>query len=333
MVPTQHLIQLANNESALGPSPRAVAAAASALVGGRYPDPQARLLRAALARHHDRSPEEVCATAGASEAIQLLVRAFPGEVVVPAGSFPLYAAAAVRAGLRVRTAPRDASARVDLDALRRAITPDTRLVFLACPDNPTGTTPAGLRRWLTTLPAHVIPVVDQAYAELDDAPDLTGAHPQLVTLRSFSKAYGLAGLRVGCAIGPTPCITALDAVRDPFNVSAPAEAAAIAALHDRAWLVQVRQATARGRASLAAELGQRGLHVLPGAANFVYLPRARGLADLLVHHGVQVRRLDAWGHPDAVRVTVGLPHEHAALLRAVDAGAAIRPVHDACTTC
>lgn len=308
-------VHLASNESALGPSPAALAAAAGALAGC-YPDPDAARLRAALAAHL--GADAVCATNGATEAIQLLVRAIDGEVVVPAASFPLYVRSALAAGRVVRQAPRRADHRVDLDALTAAITPRTGLVFLACPDNPTGTTPDGLDGWLRSLPAHVIPVIDHAYVEFDGPPVALDAHPNLIVLRSFSKAYGLAGLRVGAAAGAARVIAALDRVRDPFNVSAPAEAAALAALADHAWLADVRRANAAARADLAAALTARGYSPLPSAANFLFLPAAAGLADSLDAHGVAIRRLHAWGYPDAARVTVGRPDQHAALLSALD---------------
>lgn len=308
------VVHLANNESFAGPSPRAVRAAAGALLGA-YPEPDAAPLRRALA------PEGAVVTAGASEAIQLLVRAFPGEVLVSRGSFPLYARAATAAGLPVRAVPRATDGRVDLDALRAG--PDTRLVFVANPDNPTATLARDLPGWLGALPAHVVPVVDEAYAGFDPLPALDGAHPNLVRLRSFSKAHGLAGLRVGAALAAPSLARRLDAVRDPFNVSAPAQAAALASLEDRAWLGHVRRANAAARAALVEGLTARGLRTVGEAANFVYLPRVPGLADALATHGVIVRALDAWGHPDAIRITVGDDAQRDRLFAALD-GIALR---------
>ncbi len=315
--PPRAAVHLASNESATGASPRAWRAAVQA-IGACYPDPDARELRAALAEEEGLRTEEVVVTSGATEAIQLLVRALPGEVLTSEGSFPLYARAATAAGLSVRLAPRAADGRVDLDALREAIGPQTRLIFLANPDNPTGTTARGLRAWLEALPAHVVPVVDEAYAGYEALPDLRGAHENLVRLRSFSKAHGLASLRVGAALAAPSLIEALDRVRDPFNVGAPAQAAALAALGDRRWRARVRRENAAGRAELAAGLRARGLEVVEGAANFVFLPRAPGLAAALEELGLSVRPLCAWGLPGAARITVGKPDEQARLFAAID---------------
>lgn len=321
--PPRAPVHLASNESALGPSPRAVAAARDALLGG-YPEPDAATLRRALAERHDRAVDEVVVTCGSTEAIQLLVRAFPGAVAAPAGSFPLYERTATAAGREVRLAPRRADHRVDLAALAACVTADTALVFVASPDNPTGTSAQGLREWLRALPWTVVPVIDEAYAELCDAVDLAGAHPNLVVLRSFSKAYGLAALRIGYALASAAIVDALDRVRDPFNVGGPAQAAALAALADGAWLAAVRAHTEVGRRRLIDGLRARGFEAVESDANFVFVPRGAGLAELAEARGVTVRRMDAWGYPGAVRVTVGRDEEHARLFAALDAARGLR---------
>ncbi|MCK6503524.1 aminotransferase class I/II-fold pyridoxal phosphate-dependent enzyme [Myxococcota bacterium] len=315
--PPRAAVHLASNECASGPSPRALAAIPGALAE-RYPDPDARAVRAALARAERVRVDEVVVTSGATEAIQLLVRALPGEVLTASGSFPLYARAAAAAGATVRLAPRDRDGRLDLEALAAAVGPDTRLVFVANPDNPTGTTAEGLGAWLRALPGHVVPVVDEAYAGFDPLPDLDGAHPNLVRLRSFSKAHGLASLRIGAALARPPLVDALDRVRDPFNVGGVAQAAALASLHDHRWQARVSQENATWRASLVEGLRARGLAVVEGAANFVFLPHAPGLADALEAQGVTVRPLEAWGMPGAVRVTVPAPDDQQRLFLALD---------------
>lgn len=314
--PPRSPIHLASNESAHGPSPRALRAAMAAL-SARYPDPDALGLRRALASAEGLCADQVIATSGATEAIQLLVRAFTGEVLTSEGSFPLYARAALAAGRSLRLAARGEDGRVDLDALAAAIGPQTRLIFLSNPDNPTGTTAAGLREWLGRLPSWVVPVIDEAYAGYDPLPDLQGAHENLVRLRSFSKFHGLASLRIGAALARTSIIDALERVRDPFNLSAPAQAAALEALADEAWQAQVREGNAAARRALAVGLRARGLRVVEGAANFVFLPEAPGLAAALEACAITVRPLDAWGFRGAVRVTVGRADEQARLFSAL----------------
>lgn len=316
--PRAGAVHLASNESALGPSPRALAAARDAITA-RYPDPDATPLRRALAAHHGVDPAQVVVTNGSSEAIGLLVRAAPGHVVAPAGSFPLYARAARAAGRALTLAPRAPDHTVDLMALSAAIGPDTSLVFVASPDNPTGASCRGLADWLRSLPGSVVPVVDEAYAELTDAPDLRGAHPNLVTLRSFSKAYGLGSLRVGYALGPAPIVDALNRQRDPFVVNAPGQAAALAALDDTRWLKRARVHNTVGRRALMAGLRARGLKCLDSDANFVFVPDAGELVAAAAAGGVTVRCMEPWGFPGAARVTVGTDADHARLFDALDA--------------
>lgn len=317
VAPDRGDVRLASNESPFGPSPRALAAAARA-ISGAYPDAAATPLRVEIAHRLAVGAGEVVVTSGSSEAIQLLLQAFPGEVVAPLGSFPLYARIA---GPRFRGAARGPDGGVDLAALRACIGPATGLVFLANPDNPTGGSVAGLASWLRSLPPTVLPVVDEAYIEFsgrDSAVHLRGVHPNLVVLRSFSKAWGLAALRVGCAVAPAAVVDALDRVRVPFNVSAPAQAAALAALDDTAWLQRTLVHNTRARADLAAALTRRGFATLPSDANFVFLPEAPGLAAALADHGVTIRPMDAWGFPGAARITVGRDADHARLLDAID---------------
>lgn len=325
------LLSLASNESVYGASPGARAAAAAAIEGvGRYPIDGAPALVAALAEHHGLDAAGLRITNGATEAISLLCRAFPGEVVVPAGSFLAYARAANAAGLPLRVVPRlgwDA----DLDAMADVAGPRTRLVFLANPDNPTGSSFAveRLAAWLDRLPGHVVVVIDEAYAEyLGDGPHALGlAHPNLVVLRSFSKVYGLAALRVGWLAATPDIADAIDRVRDPFNNNGPGVAAACAALADGAHMRRAAGRTIVERARLVAALQSRGFAPARSAANFVCVPVADSVAfaNALAERAIAVRPLDTWGIPGAVRITVGTAADHVRLLVAIDGIAARAP--------
>jgi histidinol-phosphate aminotransferase len=326
------VIKLASNENAFGPSPKAVAAMRRACASvHRYPDAGSFYLKAALAKHLKVDPSWLCAGNGSDELLVLALRAFvePGEEVVVADpTFLIYALAATACDARVRRVPLK-DLRYDLRAMRGAITSSTKVVFIANPDNPTGTyvTEAELRRFLTGLPAHVLVVLDEAYYEFADAPDYpqtigwAAEHPLLIT-RTFSKAYGLAGLRVGYGVAQPPIIKALEAMREPFNVNSLAQAAAIAALGDRAFLAKTRRLTAEGKARLTRELAAVGLEVVPSQTNFLLVrvgPGAESLAQDLLRRGVIVRDMRAWKLEGYVRVTVGTEPENRRLVQALRA--------------
>lgn len=330
-------VSLASNESPLGPSPRATAAAVgAALCAARYPVDGSPELACALARRHGLDPAGVRVTNGATEGISLLCRAFVGEVVVTSGTFPAYARSALAAGSTVREVPRRGW-HADLDALLAACGPQTRLLFLANPDNPTGTLHGmrALAAWLARLPQHIVVVLDEAYIEYvagsgerdGDALALRGLHPNLVVLRSFSKAHGLAALRVGWLAASPALAATLDRVRDPFNVNAVGVAAALAATADLEHLGRVVAANTAQRSSLRADLCRRGLSPVPSAANFLCVPvlgTGTALAAALAGEGVAVRALDGWGIAGAIRITLGTDEEHRLLLRALDA---VLPAH------
>ncbi len=322
------LVSLASNENPDGPAPEATAAAMAALVSaGRYPIDGAPALAAALAASHGLAADHIRVTNGATEAITLLCRAFVGEVVVTEGTFPAYARAALAAGSRVR-AIRRRGWHADLDAMRRACGPDTRLVFLANPDNPTGTAhgAAALSAWLRRLPRHVVVVIDEAYIEYTDgetdALELMGRHPNLVVLRSFSKAHALAAFRVGWLAASREIAAVIDRVRDPFNTNTVGTAAALGALRATGRRARVAACNAARRQALARALEQRGLRPVASQANFLCLPVGGSGAELaaaLANAGVGVRPLDAWGIAGAIRITVGSEAECGAFLRALDA--------------
>lgn len=327
-----NVAKLASNENALGPSPRAVAAARETC--GKvhlYPDGSAYVLRRALADELRVSPEEVVLGHGSNELIELLVRTFicPGEeVLTSAQTFVCYRLAAQAHGCACVEAPMKDRA-YDLDAIAARLSPRTKLVFLANPDNPTGTWfgAEALERFLARVPPSVLVVLDEAYVEFADAPgfpdgvEVYRRHPNVVALRTFSKAYGLAGLRIGYGVAHRDVVGYLDRVRAPFNTSLVAQEAALAALADAAHLEQSRALARTGRTWLAERLAALGGRVLPSQANFVFVdfPGRNGNQDFeaLLRRGVVVRPMAGYGFPSAQRITVGLPAENEKCLAAL----------------
>jgi histidinol-phosphate aminotransferase len=324
------VIKLASNENALGPSPKAIAALRQATGGvHRYPDAACTELKAKLAKRHRLDPSWIIVGNGSDELIVLALRAFvdPGdEVVVAEPTFLIYAVQAKASGARVVTVPLSGW-RYDLVRMRASVGPRAKLIFIANPDNPTGSYVTGreLEAFLEDLPAHVIVVVDEAYHEFVEAKD----YPQtrryveeasLIVTRSFSKAYGLAGLRVGYGLARPSLIRAMDAVREPFNVNSLAQAAALAALDDQAFLSRTRRMVREGRRYLAKELASLGLRCVPSVTNFILIeagPEAPALAGRLLERGIIVREMSAWQLPGCLRVTVGTLPENRALIRAL----------------
>lgn len=329
------VIKLASNESPLGPSRlarEAVERAAREL--GRYPSDGGARLRRRLAGHLGVDAAEVLVTNGSTEAIRLLVEAFatPGcEAVVPAHTFIAYERACRLADVGVRSARMDGDT-IDLSAMAAEVGANTRFVFLANPNNPTGTVVAraALRRFIAGLPPHVVVVLDEAYrefagTEVEDGLNLRGLHPRVVLLRTFSKCYGLAALRVGYAIAPPALVSAMDQVRDPFNTNALGHAAAEAALEDEVFLRRVVRHNATARARLVAGLRALGLEPVPSHANFVLVPLGRPAApvvEAMTRRGVIVRSAGMSGLPDAIRISVGLVEENERAIEALDAALA-----------
>jgi histidinol-phosphate aminotransferase len=326
------VVKLASNESPLGAS-RLVGEAVARAAGEahRYPADGAPRLRRRLAERLDVRPEEILVSNGSTEAIQLLVDTFAsagGDVALPAHTFIAYERACRVAGVAVRHAPLR-GAEVDLAALAAAVGPDTRLVFLANPNNPTGTAVdrLSLRGFLAALPAHVVVVLDEAYREfagaaVEDGLALRRLHPRLVLLRTFSKCYGLASLRVGYAVGPAELIAALDRVRDPFNTNALGQVAAEAALEDEVFVRRVVEHNTAARARLVAGLRRAGLRPVPSHANFVLVPLGRPaepIVEALARRGVIVRSAASSGLPEALRISVGLDEENDLAVAALEA--------------
>jgi histidinol-phosphate aminotransferase len=290
----------------------------------RYPDGGAYRLHAALAGRHGVAFDEVAVGAGADGCIDMLSQAVldPGdEVVCGWPSFPSYVIYALKQGAVPKTVPlRDH--RYDLDALLDAVTPRTKLAYVCHPNNPTGTTNtrAELDAFFDRVPEHVLVVVDQAYFEyIDDAdyPDAVEEYlkrgRRVIVLRTFSKIYGLAGLRVGYAVGPRRCVAAMTKVRRPFDITTPAQIAALASLDDTTEIVRRRAVNRDGLARLETTLREHGFDPVPSVGNFVYAETgadATELFDRLLREGVIVRPLAGFGAPSAIRVSVGTPEEN-----------------------
>jgi histidinol-phosphate aminotransferase len=319
------VVKLASNEGPFGPFPAALdAMERAARELNRYPDGGAYRLHAALADRHGLAFEEVAAGAGADGCIDMLSQAVldPGdEVVCGWPSFPSYVIYALKQGAVPKTVPlRDH--RYDLDALLAAVTPRTKLLYVCQPNNPTGTmnTRAELDAVFDRVPEHVLVVVDQAYFEyIDDAdyPDAVEEYlkrgRRVIVLRTFSKIYGLAGLRVGYAVGPRRCIAAMAKVRRPFDITTPAQVAALASLDESAEVERRRAVNRDGLARLEAILREHGFEPVPSVGNFVYAETGGDGAELfdrLLREGVIVRPLAGFGAPSAIRVSVGTPEEN-----------------------
>ena len=326
-------IKLASNENPLPPSDRVQKAILAALAAlNRYPDGSGFYLRQALAKKHGVMPDQVVLGNGSNELIELLVRSFlrPGdEAVVPHPSFVVYPMIVQAAGgVRVMVMLRDF--RLDLDAMARAITPMTKIVFVANPNNPTATivTKDEVEHFMARVPERTIVVFDEAYIEFamgPDFPDMLSAVKQgrkVVVLRTFSKAASLAGLRVGYGIADADAIALMNRIRQPFNVNSLAQAAALAALDDDAHVLECVRMIEAGRHFLYDEFKSIGLQYVPSRANFILVDVGRSAADIyqkLLHHGVIVRPMTPFGLETALRITVGTPEENRKLVKALRA--------------
>jgi histidinol-phosphate aminotransferase len=328
----ERVIKLASNEGPFGPLPAAVDALARATPElNRYPDGGAYRLHARLAERHDVAFEEVSVGAGADGCIDMLSQAIldPGnEVVCGWPSFPSYVIYARKQGATVHTVPL-AEYRYDLDALLDAVTSRTKLVYICHPNNPTGTmnTTGEVDRFFDRVPGHVLTVIDQAYFEYIDRPNYPDAIERYVkagrrvaVLRTFSKIFGLAGLRVGYAVAPSDVCAALAKVRRPFDVTTSAQVAAVASLDDPAELARRRALNEVGLERLAGVLREHGFEPVPSVGNFVFAETGgdgQVLFERLLREGIIVRPLAGFGAPTAVRVSVGTPKEIEAFAEAL----------------
>ncbi|HEV8028311.1 MAG TPA: histidinol-phosphate transaminase [Stellaceae bacterium] len=328
------VIRLASNESALGPSRRAVEAyhaAASEL--HRYPDGASHELREALGRRHGLDPRRIVCGTGSDELINLLARCYAGpgdEVLYSRHGFLLYPIAAQAVGALPVAAP-EKSLTADVDGLLARVSEKTRLVFIANPNNPTGTfVPRdAIRRLHAGLPRSTVLVIDSAYAEFvtrnDYEPgiELVDAAENVVMLRTFSKIYALGGLRIGWGYFSAPIADVMNRVRGVFNINLPAQAAAVAALEDIAAVDRAREHNDIWRPWLERELEALGLTVTPSVANFVLVrfaaaPRnAEAAFAFLQSRGILVRKTRAYGLGEHLRITIGLEEELRAVVAAL----------------
>jgi histidinol-phosphate aminotransferase len=320
------IIKLASNENAFGPSPLAAEAAKRAIEQGQlYPDGGCFALRQKLAKAHGLAPGQFVIGNGSNEVIEFLGHVFLGpgdEVVMGAPDFIVYRLVTLLFGARPVEVPL-VSFRIDLKGLAHAVTPRTKLVLLSTPNNPTGTAIAEpeLLGFIRSLPETAICVVDEAYTDYAErAPDirpLIREGRNVIGLRTFSKIYGLASLRVGYGYSSPELASLLDRVRQPFNVNAIGQAAAAAALDDREFTSMCARENRRGLRRLEAGFGELGLEFVPSQANFILVRVGDGarVFGALQGRGVIVRPLETYNLPEWVRVTVGTADQNERLLR------------------
>jgi histidinol-phosphate aminotransferase len=327
------IIKLSSNEGAFGPPPGARAAIAQSADGmSRYPDGSARAMREAIGAHFGLDPARIVCGNGSDEILNLLIQAYGGpgtELLMSAHGFSIYEIFGTLAGGSVRKLPeRDLT--TDVDAVLAAVTERTRLVFLANPNNPTGSLlplPA-LRRLRDGLPDYVLLVLDGAYAEYVDRPDydaglsLVDAGENTVMTRTFSKIWGLGGARLGWGYGPAAIVDVLNRLRPPFNISNAAVAAGIAALAEPGWAEQSRAHNSAARARVTAALQALGIRVWPSEANFVLADfetaeRAAAADAHLRSRGIIVRAVKSYGLPQCLRITIGTDEECRAVTEAL----------------
>lgn len=326
-------IKLASNENPLGPGRLAVAALQQSLPElARYPDGNGFMLKAALATKLAVDVNQITLGNGSNDVLEIIARSFvtsADEVIFSEHAFAVYPILTQAIGAQARVAPACRYAH-DLAAMQALVSERTRLVFIANPNNPTGTwlTFDALEGFIGTLPKHVLIVVDQAYFEYasslyKDYPDSLpwlARYPNLIVTRTFSKAYGLAGLRIGYAVSHPDVAAILNRVRQPFNVNSLALTAALAALEDTDHLARTLETHRSGIAQLSAAFTAMGLDFIPSAGNFVALnmaQEAEPVYQALLHKGVIVRPIANYGMPRHLRITVGLVQENERLINAL----------------
>jgi histidinol-phosphate aminotransferase len=330
-------VKLSSNENALGCSPKAAEAFKAAMDRLHvYPDGGAMKLRDAIAEEEKLDPARIVCGSGSDELLQLIARAYldPGDTVVQTQfGFLVYRLVAMQSGARIESAP-ETGYTADVDAILKTAGDDAKIVFLANPNNPTGTWIKGseVRRLRESLPRDTLLVLDGAYEEFVDAPGyedpmaLVDEYENMVVTRTFSKIHGLAGLRLGWMYGPKEIVDVIHRVRGPFNVNLPAMEAGIAAIRDRDFLQKSRDHNNRWLAYLTQQIGGLGLEVTPSVCNFVLVhfpPDAGKSADdanaFLTEQGLIVRGLQPYGLPDALRISIGLEDDNRRVVEALKA--------------
>lgn len=334
----RNIVKLASNENPLGPSPKALEAARRALSEIHlYPDGSGFKLKAALSAKLEVRAEQITLGNGSNDILELVARVFlsaESKAIYSEHAFAVYPIVTQAVGAKAAVAPAHDGSRGpryghDLQAMAQRVDESTRVIFIANPNNPTGTylTKSELRSFLDDLPGDVVAVVDEAYFEYVDAPDYPDCmawlsdFPNLIVTRTFSKAYGLAGLRVGYAVSSPSIADLLNRVRQPFNVNSPALEAAKAALDDNEHLTHSVNLNRAGLLQLCDAFAERELSFVPSVGNFVTVDIAKPAApiyDALLRQGVIVRPVGNYGLPNHLRVTVGTEEENRIFLDALD---------------
>ncbi len=331
----ESIVKLASNENPLGPAPAAIEAMKSEAAGVHiYPDGGGYKLRNALAKHHELSLDNVVLGNGSNEIIELLCHCFlnpKAELIAAEHAFVVYKLMATLFGAKyVEVADPDFIH--DLEGMADAITEDTRLVFIANPNNPTGTMvdEEALDRFMDRLPEHVVAVLDEAYYEfLEGAPDTlkyVREGRNVCVLRTFSKAYGLAGLRIGYGLASPQVAAILQKARQPFNANSMAQAAALAAMNDSEHVAKTMQTNREGLAYYEQAFAARGLEYVPSAANFVLVKVGDGddLFAKMLRKGVIVRAMSGYKLPEWVRISIGTMPENERCIEVLDEVLALR---------
>jgi histidinol-phosphate aminotransferase len=323
------IVKLASNENPLGPSPLAVKAMREALENAHfYPDGGGYHLRSGIAEKYGVGIDHVLLGTGSNEIIEFLGHAFlrPGDNIVTAEhAFVVYKILAKLFGAETVGVP-DPNLTHDLPAMAAAINDRTKIVYIANPNNPTGTmvSEAELDRFIDRVPRNVVIALDEAYYEfLPDPPNTLKYfrnHPNVIVLRTFSKIQGLAGLRIGYGLAHEDLIRLLQKTRQPFNVNSIAQAGALAGLRDDEYQIKTREIVRQGREFLQSELGKRKLEYVPSVANFVLLKVGNGkeVFQNLLKRGMIVRAMDEYKLPEWIRVTVGTPEQNRRFLADLD---------------
>ena len=323
------IVKLASNENPLGPSKAALAAIAQASKDiTRYPDGNGYALKLALAEKLQLASEQITLGNGSNDVLELVARAFAGhgdEVIFSEHAFAVYPIATKAIGATGVTTPAKAFGH-DLEAMLKAITSRTKLIFIANPNNPTGTwlEPTDIKAFLDKVPEKVLVVLDEAYIEYIEQSENTVAwlrhYDNLVITRTFSKAYGLAGLRIGYALSHPEVADLMNRVRQPFNANSLAQAAAVAALGDESYLQQAREVNKAGMQQLITGFERMGLQYIPSMGNFITVNVHTNAAELnedLLQEGIIVRPIANYGLPQHLRISIGLEHENQRLLDAL----------------
>ncbi|HET7150761.1 MAG TPA: histidinol-phosphate transaminase [Candidatus Acidoferrum sp.] len=319
-----HAVKLASNENPLGPSPKGMEAARAVLNdSNRYPDGGTLRLREKIAAMHEVSPDEIFIGLGSSEIIDVAARVMlgPGKIgLTSEGTYAPFSTAIRASGAALVQVPM-VGFKFDLPEMAHAITNATRVIYLANPNNPTGTAFGAeeFERFLSNTASDTLVVLDEAYihyAECEDMPqsvDLFRLRKNLLILRTFSKVYGMAGIRIGYGVGQVPLVAAMNKLRTPFNVSGVAQAAALAALDDHEHVKRCIEGNRVERKRITEEVAKLGLKPVKSETNFVFVevgPEAKAISDELLREGVIVRPLGWMGFPEAIRISVGTAEEN-----------------------